>query len=109
MKYDYLFFFSLLLPLTSCTSMVIGGGQQSGEYVLQEGRSLEQVSEDANITQAVRRILTKPSNVSVSTTNGIVTLQGTMDSQREIQRLISQVYRVDGVQDVDSQLDVRTQ
>lgn len=109
MKYDSLIFFGLLLLLTGCTSMVIGGGQQSGEYVLQDDRSLEQVSEDANITQAVRRLLTKPSHVNVSTTNGIVTLQGTMDSQREIQRLISQVYRVDGVHDVDSQLVVKTQ
>ena len=88
--------------------MIMGGGQQAGVYEQTDGRSLEQVSQDADITQAVRRLLDSPSPVAVSTANGIVTLQGQLPSQREIQRLISKVYRVHGVQGVDSQLVVRT-
>ncbi len=100
--------FTLLLFLTGCTSMVMGGGQQAGMYEQNDGRSLEQVSQDADITQAVRNLLGNDSPVAVSTTNGIVTLQGQLSSQREIQRLISKVYRVNGVQGVDSQLVVKT-
>lgn len=100
--------FTLLLFLTGCTSMVMGGGQQAGMYEQNDGRSLEQVSQDADITQAVRNLLGNDSPVAISTTNGIVTLQGQLSSQREIQRLISKVYRVNGVQGVDSQLVVKT-
>jgi len=91
---------------TACTSMVIGGGQSSGVYHQQDGRSLQQVSEDANITQRVQHILENHTQIDVDTSNGIVTLQGTATSQREVQRIISQVYRVDGVQRVESQLVV---
>ena len=99
----------LVLLLTACTSMILGGGQQAGVHVEEDSRSLEQVSQDAEITRAVRRLLDGHSPVTVSTRNGIVTLQGSMISQREIQRLISQVYRVNGVLGVNSQLGVRTQ
>ncbi len=100
----------LLVPLlTACTSMILGGGQQAGVHVEQDNRSLEQVSQDTEITRAVRDLLDNRSPVTVSTANGIVTLQGVMASQREIQRLVSQVYRVNGVQGVNSELAVRTQ
>jgi len=91
---------------TACTSMVIGGGQSSGVYHQQDDRTLQQVNQDANITQQVQRILGNHTQIDVDTSNGIVTLQGTATSQREVQRIISQVYRVDGVQRVDSQLVV---
>ncbi len=86
--------------------MVMGGGQSSGAYQQQDDRTLQQVSEDANITQRVQRILENHTKIDVDTSNGIVTLRGTVVSQREVQRIISQVYRVDGVQRVDSQLVV---
>ena len=91
---------------TACTSMVIGGGQSSGAYHQQDGRSLQQVSQDANITQRVQRALSNYSKIDVYTANGSVTLQGTVASQREKQRIISQVYRIEGVQHFDSQLVV---
>ncbi|NNF95715.1 MAG: BON domain-containing protein [Halobacteria archaeon] len=97
---------SFTLLATACTSMVIGGGQTSGVHDQHDSRSLQQVSEDANITQRIQRILENHTLVDVDTSNGIVTLQGTVTSQREVQRIISQVYRLDGVQRVDSQLVV---
>ena len=103
--YSLPFFF---LILTACTSMVLGGGQQAGVHVQQDERTLKQVSQDADITQNVRRLLGSTSAIAVSTANGVVTLQGSASSQREVQRLISQIYRVHGVQGVNSQLVVRT-
>jgi osmotically-inducible protein OsmY len=88
--------------------MVVGGGQQAGVHDQNDNRTLEQVSQDADITQDVRSILDGNSAVTVSTANGIVTLQGQVSSQREIQRIISKVYRVNGVQGVESLLVVRT-
>lgn len=97
-----------ILILTACTSMVLGGGQQAGVHVQQDERTLKQVSQDADITQNVRRLLGSTSAIAVSTANGVVTLQGSASSQREVQRLISQIYRVHGVQGVNSQVVVRT-
>ena len=94
--------------VTGCTSMVMGGGQQAGVNDQYDGRSLEQVSEDASITREVRSMLGSDSTVIVSTANGIVTLQGQVASRREIQRIISKVYRVNGVQGVDSKLVIKT-
>jgi len=100
--------FTVLFILAGCTSMVMGGGQQAGMHEHSDGRSLEQVSQDASITQDVRNMLGSNSPLAVSTANGIVTLQGQVSSQREIQRIISQVYRINGVQGVDSQLVIKT-
>ena len=102
------FFFSLVLMITGCTSMVMGGGQQAGVHEQNDNRSLEQVSQDADITQEVRSLLGSDSTVIVSTANGIVTLQGQVSSQRQMQRIISNVYRVNGVQGVDSKLVIKT-
>jgi len=88
--------------------MILGGGQQAGVHEQNDNRSLEQVSQDADITREVRSLLGSNSPVSVSTTNGIVTLQGQVASRREIQRIISKVYRVNGVQGVDSKLVIKT-
>lgn len=98
----------LVLLLAACTSMILGGGQQAGVHVQQDDRTLEQVSQDAEITQNVRSLLGSHSAIAVSTANGIVTLQGSISSQREVQRLISMVYRVNGVQGVESRLTVST-
>jgi osmotically-inducible protein OsmY len=88
--------------------MVMGGGQQAGVNDQYDGRSLEQVSEDASITREVRSMLGSDSTVIVSTANGIVTLQGQVSSQRQMQRIISKVYRVNGVQGLDSKLVIKT-
>lgn len=107
MKQLYSFPFFILI-LTACTSVFLGGGQQAGVHDQQDDRTLKQVSQDAEITQNVRSLLGRNSPVAVSTANGIVTLHGSVSSQREVQRLISQIYRVHGVQSVNSQLVVRT-
>ena len=98
-----------ILILTACTSVILGGGQQAGVHVQHDERTLKQVSQDSEITQNVRRrLLGSSSAIAVSTANGVVTLQGSASSQREVQRLISQIYRIHGVQGVNSQLVVRT-
>lgn len=106
MRYQTILLLSCLFMLSACTSMVMGGGQQAGVYTQPDDRSLEQVSLDAEITQNVRIALGNPRAISVSTANGIVTLQGSVASERDIQRLVSRVYRVNGVQGVDSRLTV---
>ena len=73
-----------------------------------DGRTLQQVSDDANITQDVQRTLSNYSTIDVDTSNGIVTLQGTVRSRDEITRIINQVYIIDGVQRVESYLRVST-
>ena len=97
---------SFTLVATACTSMVIGGGQTSGVHDQHDGRSLEQVDADANITQAVQRVLRHYKNIHVDTTNGIVTLTGTVASQYDIHRAINQAYQIDGVKRVESYLRV---
>ena len=99
-------FLGYALLSTACTSMVMGGGQSSGAYQQQDDRTLQQISEDAEITQRVQRTLGNHTQIDVYTSNGSVTLQGTVVSQREVQRIISQVYRIDGVKHVESQLVV---
>lgn len=108
MRYHTILLVFCLLGLSGCTSMMLGGGQQAGAHAQPDERSLDQVSRDAEITQNVRDVLGDPSTIAVSTANGVVTLEGTVASQREIQRLISRVYRVNGVQSVDSQLIVNS-
>ena len=88
--------------------MVIGGGQTAGVHDQHDSRTLEQVNEDANITQDVRRLLGDYRTIDVDTSNGIVTLQGTVSSRDDLTRIINQVYLVDGVQRVESYLRVST-
>jgi len=102
------FLLGFTLLSTACTSMVIGGGQTAGVHDQHDGRTLQQVDEDANITQDVRRVLSDYSTIDVDTSNGIVTLQGTVRSQGEITRIINQVYLIEGVQRVESYLRVST-
>jgi len=56
----------------------------------------------------VRSLLGGNSPIAVSTANGIVTLQGQVSSRQEIKRIISKVYRLNGVQGVDSKLVLKT-
>ena len=99
---------SFSLIATACTSMVIGGGQTAGEYEQHDGRTLEQIESDANITQAAQRVLRHYKAVDVNTANGIVTLQGSVASEYDIHRVINQVYKIDGVKRVESYLRVST-
>ncbi len=98
---------SLALTATACTSMVMGGGQSAGVHDQHDGRTLEQVEADAKITQAVQQALRHYKSIDVNTTNGTVTLQGSAPSQYEVHRIITQVYKIDGVQRVESYLRVR--
>lgn len=45
-------------------------------------------------------------NVSLNTANGIVTLEGTVSSKNDENKLISEVQKVDGVKDVKSHLNI---
>lgn len=98
--------FSLIA--TACTSMVMGGGQNAGEYTQHDNRSLDQVEADANITRAVRQVLHQYQSIEAATTNGVVTLHGTVSSEYDIHRVINQVYQIENVKRVESYLRVRT-
>ncbi len=92
---------------TACTSFVMAGGQTGGVHEQHDGRTMEQVSKDTDITKRVQSLLLDPDRFYVHTMNGVVTLQGKVSSSSEVQQIINQVYRVEGVRQVDSQLVVR--
>ncbi len=54
-------------------------------------------------------ILNKNKNVTLSTSNGIVTLSGSIDSTSDEQKLISEVLKVEGVKSVRSHLQAGNQ
>ncbi len=88
--------------------MVIGGGQTPGQYDQHDGRTLEQVSRDANITQQAQKLLSRYKTINIDTNNGVVILQGTAKSNYEVTSIINQIYMIEGVQKVESYLRVRT-
>ena len=86
-------------------------GQQVAKLLvaLDEG----QIVEDGSITAAVKMKfandeLVSASDINVDTSNGVVTLKGTVGSKAEADRALKLGRSVDGVKSVDSQLVVRS-
>ena len=99
-------FLGYALLSTACTSFVMAGGQTGGVHEQHDGRTMEQVSKDTDITKRVQNLVGNLAQFDVHTMNGVVTLEGKVSSADEVQRIINQVYQLDGVRQVDSQLVV---
>lgn len=107
MKYHYLLLPFLILILGACASISLGGAQQAGVYDQHDGRSLEEVSVDAEITERVQTALVNYPFIDVSTYDGVVTLNGKAGSQSEENYIIRKVENVSGVQRVESSIEVK--
>jgi osmotically-inducible protein OsmY len=97
-------------------AMVAGVGCNREEPVAEQTQSATQPAErqdDAWITTSLQGRFyaddaVRGRNVNVSTQNGVVTLQGTVDSETARQRAVAIAREVDGVTDVQDQLRVDT-
>src|SRR5512133_907663 len=95
----------LALALTGSISLVTACAS-SGHAI---GNSVD----DASITAQVKTALLNDSQVNatkidVSTSNGVVTMSGTVRSQPEQERAIQIARRVNGVKDVKANLNIGT-
>jgi hypothetical protein len=86
--------------LAACTAMVAGGGQQAGRYAVEDSRSLEQINQDARITDRVRQRLARYPDLLISTYKGVVSVHGMIRRESDIQTIIHIVESVPGVRDV---------
>ena len=83
-----------------------------GEAVANSSKEVGETVEDVIITAAVKMKFAndetvKARNIDVDTSNGIVTLNGTVSSQAEADRAIELAQTVDGVKNVRSNLIVQ--
>ncbi len=86
--------------------------QNTGNAVSNAAKNTGQAISDTAITAKVQAaILAKPGlkimQIDVNTTNGVVTLTGTVNSQRASDRAAAVARNVDGVKSVNNQLAVK--
>jgi len=106
-----LLFLGGLLSLSGCGWVLVGGGAYEGYKVATDPRSLGTQVDDALITTKVKTRLiedpvTKARKIDVDTVNGVVTLTGLVDSEREIERALEIARGVEGVKKVVNNLRV---
>src|SRR3990172_5834377 len=85
------------------------GATEAGQQVADKAGDVGEKIEDASITSAIKMKfandeLVSASNINVDTTNGHVTLNGTVASQAEATRAVQIGRSVDGVKSVHSNL-----
>jgi osmotically-inducible protein OsmY len=102
---------TLMMTLSGCTGMLLGGGHSDGTRLGADNRSSAQVSTDRGITAAVRNRLLDDSilgryDLQIETVNRRVVLQGTVGSYEARERAIRLASAVEGVERVDSRLRV---
>ena len=101
----------LVLGLSGCTAMLLGGGNSDGTRLGGDNRSTSQVSTDRAITSAVRNRLLDDSvlaqyDLRIETVNRRVILHGTVGSYEARERAIRLAGAVEGVERVDSRLRI---
>jgi hyperosmotically inducible protein len=115
----------LLLAILSVTVFIAGGctaAKNTGTAVKEGTEEVADKTEDAaekvadkttdaSITSAIKMKLanddlTDALDIDVDTSNGMVTLKGTVSSQAEADRAVELARAVDGVKDVQSQLHI---
>ena len=110
MKKQLFFLSSMCLMLTSCQNM-----NESPEKARNaQDRMIEAENEtDRGITQKIRQSLMdddslsiNAKNVKIITTNGVVTLRGTVNNEREKNEIGRKTKAVSGVKSVDNQLEI---
>lgn len=101
----------LLPALSGCGALVVGGAATGGYYVGQDERSAGEISRDATITSTINTRYVRDRDVSamdinVDTYRGVVTLYGSVASQRAADRAVEIARGVKGVKQVNSKLTV---
>ena len=100
--------------LNGCTVLAVGGAAAGGYYVAQDKRSIGVITDDASISLSIKAKLLKddlvsPVDVRVTTNEGVVTLQGMVDSPEAASRVYDIAYSVKGVTRVISNLTIRSE
>lgn len=102
--------FMVVLLLTGCATATLSGYGQGGQQA--DGRSYEEARNDNLITSEVNRLLVKnravdAMDITASTRNGVVTLDGSVPSQTMARRAAELVSGVPGVSSVNNKLTVK--
>lgn len=110
-NYSLPFFFLLALLASGCTATK-NTGIAVGEGSKEAAQQVNQVATDASITAAVKMKMADDPDVAamdinVDTTDGIVTLNGAVQSSAVAQKAVGIAHSVDGVTSVKSNLSVR--
>lgn len=101
----------LVFNLCGCGWVLVGGGAYEGYKVATDPRTVGTQVDDAIITAKVKAKLiedpiTKARKIDVDTVNGVVTLTGLVESEKEINRAIEIARSVPGVKKVVNNLRV---
>lgn len=107
----FLMLLVMQMALTGCTAALVGGAAVGGYYVGKDDRSVGQIASDAKITASVNAKYANDSEVSaidinVDTRYGVVTLYGSVSSQRIANRAVTLARATKGVKSVISRLTV---
>jgi Flp pilus assembly secretin CpaC len=102
---------ALVMTLSGCTAMLLGGGNSDGTRLGSDGQSSQSSARDSAITSTVRNRLSDDAvlgryDLGVETVNGRVVLHGTVDSYEARERAARLAGAVEGVQRVDSRITV---
>lgn len=87
--------------------------EQTKESINDKGKKVGEYIDDTAITTKVKAgIVSEPSlrmlDITVTTTNGVVRLSGTVDSQRSLDKSIEIVRKISGVASVENDLVVKS-
>lgn len=100
---------SLSLILTSCET------RNPNQTKVRDKNASEQADNetDRNITQRIRqhlleddRLSPNAKNIRIMTVNGVVTLRGTVNNEKERHDVLEKVQSVSGVRSIDNQIEV---
>lgn len=104
---------ALLVPAICLMFCSCAGNSNSNNYVRVNQSQDQSTPADWEITLHVKEALLTDGSlsagnrfISVSTTNGVVTLTGTVSTRDQMNRIVRTVESVDGVTSVDNQLTI---
>lgn len=105
-----LFYLMLVVALGGCASAVSSGYGQGGRDA--DGRSYAEARADNKLSAAVTSVLVRERSVpamgiKVKTTDGVVTLSGSVPSRSAASKAVQLAAAVPGVKRVDNQLSIK--
>ena len=114
MKTNWIIHISLIAPLslsTGCFWAAVGGAGAAGYAIAKDERSAGTIAKDASITGSVKSKFIrdkqiKAFDINVDTHRGIVTLNGHVPNESTQSRAVKIAKGVEGVQSVNSNLEI---
>lgn len=113
MKKQFFFLSSLCLVLAACSTNINQGKDQGRNGQTMAPRDQAENEMDRTITQRIRQALMdddtlsmNAKNIRVITSNGTVTLKGTVNSEREKNEVARKIQSMSGVKGVVNQLEI---